>query len=449
MVAALLGVCALCALSSPRAAGQNLLGDPGFERYRFDKARGGFVPTADAAWREITLGIGSVTFDASDWTAPPEMKAERPLGFSPGARHPEGVGPHQNRGRLLLEQDVVRPDLFQAGPLYEAWVWLGGAGNDDDTRDDLKEEEGGWEISFYDTADPSAWKDGDAIETHRATMDFPGKPKSFVRVSGYGRIPEGTKGCRVRVWATTWWKLVDGVDYDTEVALDNAHFGLLPSPNLLVNGDFEQDTREGEFRGWQRPAKWPFPKNGLEPLDVNDIYAVKPNWGHNFDHGPYLPFRGGHWAYGYNTFLRGWQDDAFTFSQEVAYDAPPGTPLTLMFYWPQNTAQPDKRPQLRDLGGRINLVVTYLDGDKLIDKDELAVRWPVASNPKNTCRYDQNAPMAYNPRFRLVPPPGTNRIGLNVSCEAHLPYQEGRSHVTFAVDDFYLGLAGSDPGDRK
>jgi hypothetical protein len=447
-LAALLAVtCGLCALSYPLGAGENLLRDPGFEQHRLDEAKRCFVPTPDASWREITLGVGSVTFDASEWAAPAEMKAERPLGFSPGARRPEGAGPDRNRARIILVQDVVRPDLFETGPLYEAWVWLAGAGKDDETGDDYRDEAGGWEIVFYENTGVSSWKEEQAIERHSAAMDFPNEPKSFVRVSGYGRIPKGAKGCRMRVWASTWWKLVDGVEYDTEVAIDNAHFGLLASPNLLVNGDFEQDTYEGEFRGWQRPAAWPFPSNELEPLDINDIYDVKPHWDHNFDHGPYLPFRGGRWAYGYNTYLRGWREDAFTFSQEVTYDAPPSTPLTLMFYWPQNTAEASKSHQLREIGGRISLVVTYLDGDKLVDKEQFELRWPVASNPNNTCRYDQNAPMAYNPRFRLVPPAGTKRVGLNVSCQAFMPYQDGRSHVTFAVDDFYLGLAESGAGN--
>ena len=90
--------------------GENLLRDPGFEDYQLD-ARGFYVLPEKAAWKEITLGKASVQFDAGTWKAPPDMLRERPLGFSPGTTGFEGMGPEQNKGRIILEQDIVGPEL--------------------------------------------------------------------------------------------------------------------------------------------------------------------------------------------------------------------------------------------------------------------------------------------------------------------------------------------------
>ena len=98
-------------------AGENLLSDPGFERYKHDESRGVYVPGPDAAWKELAMGRGSVCFDASSWSAPLAMVAQQPLGFSPGAEGEsfEGNGPDQKSGRIILQQDVVNPEALKAG----------------------------------------------------------------------------------------------------------------------------------------------------------------------------------------------------------------------------------------------------------------------------------------------------------------------------------------------
>ncbi len=415
---------------------RNLLADPGFEEYRLDP-RGFYRLEEGAAWREITLGRGSVQFDASGWTAPPEMTRERPLGFSPGTTGFEGLEPDRNTGRIILEQDVVDVDLADhAGSLYEAWIWLAGAGRDDDNGPDRKEEAGGWEIFFYDNADPATWREKNAVEYHQASMDFYGEPYHFVPVSGFGRIPENARAFRMRVWATTWGNASGPSDFDTEVAVDNAHFAVVDAPNLLINGDFELDDRAGEMKGWRRPAAWPFSRNSLKPRDIDNAYSE------NFDHGIFRPFYGGRWSYGYSTYLDGWPRDAFTFSQFVDYDLPESTPLILTFNWIQNVSEGSKTPQLRIVGTEIELVVEYLQADRRISADAFHVNWPTPANPGSVGRYDQNAGRPYNPRFRLDPPAGTDRIGLHVSFVVNMPYRDGFAHVLSAIDDFWLGPAG-------
>ena len=158
LAVAVIGVLAVLLTPQQAEAWQNVLKDPGFEEYKLDP-RGFYLPTPDAPWQEITLGRGSTQLDINDWRAPEEMIEERPLGFTPGTTKYEGDGPEQNTGRILLEQHILGPDLATAaGKFYEAWVWLGGAGNDDDRGSDQKEEAGGWEISFFDNADPSTWR---------------------------------------------------------------------------------------------------------------------------------------------------------------------------------------------------------------------------------------------------------------------------------------------------
>lgn len=413
---------------------ENLLKDPGFEAYRLDP-RGFYVPRDDSGWQEIAFGRGSVQFDASQWKAPEDMKRERPLGFSPGTTGFEGQGPEQNTGRLTLQQDIVKPDLFgKPGQKYEAWVWLGGGGKDADTNIDRADEAGGWEIYFYASDDPSTWKESEALEYHQIKKDFFGEPGSFVKLAGLGSVPTGTRGIRMRVWATTWAQSAMGA-YGTEVALDNAHFAIVDTENMLINGNFEFDSRPGEFKGWQRPAAWPFPQNGMEPLDINNAY------GDNFDHGGFRPFYGNRWAYGYTTYLRGWHNDAFTFSQFVDYDLPADTPLMLTFYWIQAAAQPGKAFNMRYIGTRVEVVVEYLKGREKLGAEGFLCTWPVPPKSANTCRYDHNNESAHAPWFHLEPPRGTERVGLHVNFIVDMPYHPDWSLMTGAVDDFFLAPA--------
>jgi len=134
----------------------------------------------------------------------------------------------------------------------------------------------------------------------------------------------------------------------------------------------------GDFWGWDRPAVWPFAKNGIVPMDINGLF------GDYFDHGGYRPFFGGARTYGYNTYLNGWLDDAFTFSQTVAWSAPPGTPVILTFYWLQDVANRDSRWQLRQNTAQVELIVEYLNASsQAIGLDVRVVDWPVASHPAN------------------------------------------------------------------
>jgi hypothetical protein len=424
-------------------AWENLLGDPGFERYRLDESRGVYVPAQNAVWQEFAMGRGSVTFDAGSWKAPEDMLAEQALGFSPGADGAsfEGMGSDQKSGRIIFQQDVVNPEALKQGGDYEAWVWIGGARNDDETQTDRKDEIGGWEVYFYGDPNPANWQESNALECHTATLDYHGEAESFVRVSGFGYMPVGTKGVRMRVWASAWASAAGGGKYDTKVAIDNAHFAPMRSSNLLVNGNFELDEKPGDLVGWLRPAFWPFPDQGYDPIDINDVY------GPGFDHGKHRPYFGYRWAYGYATYLSGWVDDTLTMTQYVDYEARKGTPLSLMFYWLQNTAQADRTAQLRENVSEVQLVVQYFNEATELGLEQFDVKWPVASNPKNRCRYDQNAAVAYNPRFRLLPPDGTTRVGLHVSFHIRMSYREGWSHVATAVDEFYLGFE-EDPKRR-
>jgi len=413
-------------------AWENLLKDPGFEEYQLDP-KGFYFLDKDAGWKEITLGINSVQFDAGTWNAPPEMLRERALGFSPGTTGFEGMGVGQNKGRIILDQDIVKPGIFTSEEqYYEAWIWLAGGGHDNDNGPDRKEETGGWEICFYGNDDASTWQESNAIEHHGVTMDFFGERNTFVRLPGFGKIPANTKGLRMRVFGTTWASASQPARYETEVAIDNAHFAIIGAPNMLLNGDFEMDDREGELKGWIKPAAWPFPRSGLKPRDIVNAY------GENFDHGTYRPFYGARWTYGYTTYLDGWPRDAFTFSQFAKYDLPPGTPLTLMFNWVQNIADGAQAAQLRVVGTNIELVVEYLQGKERLGAKGFRVDWPVPKQPGQVGRYDQNADKAYNPRFYLEPPKGTDRIGLHVNFVVNMPYRDGFRHITSAIDDFWL-----------
>jgi hypothetical protein len=363
------------------------------------------------------------------------MLAERPLGFTPGTKGYEGSEPEQNSGRLLFEQHVLDSSLFtKDGAHYEAWVWLGGGGFDDDNAGDTEDEAGGWEISFFDNTDPATWRETKPIETHSIRKDYWGDRGSFVQIAGYGKIPAGTKAIRMRVWASTWSNSGPR-DYDTEVALDNAHLGIIETPNMLINGDFELDDRVREFKGWRRPATWPFPRNGMEPADVNDAFGGK------FEEGHYRPFFTGKWSYGYTTATNGWTTDAFTFSQRVDNPYPDRTPMMLMFGWIQGVGQGGDA-ELRIIGTKVEIVASYIDEDQhLLGADSFWVDWPVPKGLANVCRYDQNAGQPYCPRLLLNPPAGTRQIGLNVNLMAHTPYKDGWRNLNAAVDDFFLAPA--------
>ncbi len=417
----------------PAWAWENALQDPGFEAYQLDP-KGFYALGEGSAWREITLGKRSVQFNAGTWKAPAEMLRERPLGFSPGTTGYDGPGPEQSKGRIILDQDVTKAGVFSdQEQYYEAWIWLAGSGNDDDSGPDIKDEVGGWEIFFYNNTDTASWTEDTAIEHHGVTKDFFGERNSFVQVSGFGKVPAGTKGLRMRVWGSTWPSAAKPAKHRTEVAIDNAHFAILGSPNMLMNGNFEMDVREGEMKGWTQPAAWPFARSGMKPRDIVNAY------GENFDHGTYRPFYGAKWTYGYTTYLDGWARDAFTFSQSVKYDLPPGTPLLLMFNWVQNIADGAKANQLRIVGTYVELAVEYLKGNERIGAEGFRVDWPVPKGPGCVGRYDQNADTAYNPRFYLQPPKGTERIGLHVNFFVNMPYRDGFVHVSSAIDDFWLG----------
>lgn len=434
------------ALPTAAHAWQNILKDPGFEKYHFDSNVGYYVPDGDADWTEFGFGRASVRFDANGvFTPPAEMTAERPLGFSPGAMGFEGTGATQNTGELIFEQKVIDA-VLPSNATYEAWVWLGGAGNDDTTGFDVKDEWGGWEVKFYNNTNTASWLDNNAIETHSAFFDYYGAPNGWVRVSGYGKVPPGTAGIRMRIFASTWYLPAGPSQQNTKVAVDNAHFAIIGTSNLLVNGNFEADINVADLVGWTRPAECrvavpsecpSFVKDEQIILDFNDVY------GDPFTSGSFRPYTGGTRAYGYGTFIYGaWIDDAFTFSQVVPYSAPEGTPLTFMFYWVQDAAESTKRAQMREHGGQVGAVLQYLD-DSLneISSDEVLANWPAGSNPLNTSQYDHNGGKAYNPRFSVVPPAGTAHVRVNVNVMTHLLFDPSLSHVQYVVDDFWLGYA--------
>ncbi len=425
----------LLALATPASAWDNLLQDPGFERYHWHEGIGSYVPDQDAAWTEIGIGRSSVVFDASSWTAPPDMTAERPLGFSPGTTGYEGTAAIQNSGAILLQQDIIHPAIA-AGGQFEAWVWLGGAGLDNNTAIDNKEEEGGWDIYFYGDPNPANWNTGNALEHHVVYMDYPGAAQGFTRVSGFGRIPTNAVGVRFQARCHAWYKGGSAGNYGTQVAIDNAHFAVVRAPNLLVNGNFELDTPSSRFVAWNRPAAWPFPNNTQNPpIDLRNTY------GDNIDWGTFRPYWGGSHAYGYETYVYGaWIYDGFSFSQTVNLTQPPGTPLTYNYWWLQDTAQSSKRAQLRNVGGRITSVIEYLNsGNSLISQQTFVENWPVGSHPANTCISDTNAGKPFNPYYRLVPPAGAAQVRVNVHVLTRLNYDPNLALTAHLVDDFYLG----------
>lgn len=426
------------ALAAP-PVGVNLLEDPGFERYEFVSQSGGYyVPAPNAAWVEKGNGRGSVRYDENDWTVPPEMARERPLGFTPATTGYQGSALTQSKGLILLEQDITDPDRIPSGLPYEAWIWMGAAGADDDsTNINLKEEEGGWTAFFYDNNNTALWRDNNAMETHVERFDFWGKPGSYVRISGIGVVPPGTRGVRFRIEATTWNAGTVPQDHGTRVAIDNAWFGI-PNANLLQNGDFEQDSFPVEFKHWQIPDTWWASPGTFTPIDINGFTD-------NYDHGNFRPYFGGKYAYGYAQVINNWLLDAYSFGQDVNVTIPPGSELAFSYYWFANVKLDDNFALRRPLVW-VDVGFEYRDGTTILRTDEMHIDFPIASNSANNSRFDQNADKAYNPQLRLLPPDGTNQIGVHVRVFLNC-FPAAENLFGQSVDDFSLRIAGkSSPG---
>ncbi len=126
----------------------------------------------------------------------------------------------------------------------------------------------------------------------------------------------------------------------------------------------------------------------------------------------------------------------------MTYDKSAGAPLLLTCNWVQNTPKMGDAVQFREgAGSHLDFVLQYFKGEKELKHERLEARWPVAANPENRCGLDYNPWIAYNPRFEVTPPKGTDRIRVNVHFWVDMEHRDGRSHVAAAVDDFYLGLA--------
>lgn len=434
-------VCGLLLVSSvPIHASTNMLGDPGFERYTFNNGVGYYVPANDAVWQEVGLGQASVRFNAGGWSAPTEMTSERPPGFSPGAAGYEGQGATQNSGVLMMQQDVVAPELLQAFKPYEAWVWLGGAGNDNSPAGpDTREEFGGWTIFWYANPNTADWTDQNAFQVHSAKLDFWGQPNSFVRVSGRGKVPLSAQGFRFRVEAHTWALTAPTQPLGTQVALDNAHFGLIEAPNLLTNGDFELDAFDAQFAGWNRPdVYWSWPTSTLVPLNLETLWFGSLGQ-YNYNTGRYYPFFGDRYTYGYDSYLHGAVNNAFTFGQRVNVNVPAGAQMVFSCYWGQGTNNSGSIMDLRRPLGRLEVKVEYLNGANSLGVTTINPAWPVAQNAANNNRYDQNGDRFFHVRRTLTPPNGTNQIGVYVRVEANCA-QPPAEIFRQVVDDFVLSF---------
>lgn len=418
----------LCIIAlSALAADNNLLDDPGFERYEYNAALGHYIPQSNAAWREYGFGVNSVRFNANTFTAPPEMLRERPLGFSPGAEGYTGSGPNDNRGTIYLEQDIVgTPIYYLTGLEYQAWVWLGGAGNDDDVTLDRKEETGGITVQFYGNTDTATWRAATPLATHSRLLNYWGPPNGWVLVSMIGTVPGGALGARITVEGRTWNVGQPG-NYNTRVAVDNAHFGRA-NYNILLNGDFEADAAFGQFLAWTRPDPYfsAFP-GAFSPINKGDLNDP--------------PFHGGRWTPGYSAYLNGWIIDALSFGQEQNINIPDGAELALSCYWSITTKGGIADTEIRRPFSWIDMHVQYKSGtvsnSPVLRTDALTANWPVPSNPNNNQRRDFNANTVYHPQFRLLPPNGTRRVGVHVrlwiNCSPH-----ASELVDIAIDDVSL-----------
>lgn len=431
-------ICLLALASQSAWSLGNFIVDPGFERYHYDNGMGCYLPDATAAWTEYGYGTGSVLINASTWTAPAEMSAEAPLGFSPGGGGFTGEAYGQNRGVLYLYQDITTATALPLAREYEAWVWLGGAGRDNDNVNgpDHKEERGGWMIYWYDNKDTSSWNDNNAMEIHKSEREYNGSPNSFVRIYGSGMVPLYAQGFRFYAYALSWVgdKPVDGVD--TQVALDNAYYGIPPN-SLLYNGSFEEDTAVGEFRGWAHPDPW---------FDVPDTIEVGNQLmaaGYEF----LLPYRPRAKCYGYDAFSHGWLQGAFSFGQEADVSGyGEGSSYELTFYWHQNTRNDAKTDSLRRPMARVNVGLAYLDAQaNVINSESQTVVWPYSSGQGNSSNYDNNNNTAYNHRISVNPPAGSKRIGVHIELRTNAyPYAPDTLFL-HGIDEVQLRMVNAMP----
>jgi hypothetical protein len=209
----------------------NLLKDPGFEKYHLDR-RGFYRPGPDSKWIEVAMGRGSVQMDMNGWEAPEQMVREHPLGFTPATTGYEGEGPEQNTGRIIMQQDVLLPDVVTGkNQFYEAWVWLGGGGRDDDNNGDREDEAGGWELFFYGDDKPSAWTEDKALEHHQ--MSRPG-----------GRPAKPMNGPASIRWSR--WTTRTLQSSARRTCLSTATLNWTTAPASSKAGS---DRRHGRFRG--------------------------------------------------------------------------------------------------------------------------------------------------------------------------------------------------------
>lgn len=393
--------------ASPSWSIENLLDDPGFERYHYDSGLGCYVPNADSPWKEYGYGIGSVRNNGVVWTAPEEMARERPLGFTPSGGGYTGPSLGQNRGVLYWRQDVIDPAKIVWGRDYEAWVWLGGLRRDNDTATsgDSKEERGGWRILWYDNTNTASWTEENALQIHMVEREFHGAAGQFVRLYGWGLTPILSRGFRFEAFARSWTGDPPGISPDTRVAIDNAHYGILPY-KLNNNPQFEDDVVPGSFVGWTRPDPW---------FNLPDTLAPQ---GQLMPQGyKYLrPYRPQARAYGYFSYFQGWINGGFSFGQNVNIASfPAGSEFGFSFYWYQNSTNPHRAEILRRPMARVRLGLECLSaaGAALHTHQEV-VTWPYSTGNGNTSSYDNNNNQAYCHYVPLRPPAGTTTIAMHI-----------------------------------
>jgi len=419
-------------------AGPNLLQDPGFEEFTWDSENRHYGRNPGAPWYFRDGWQASLRFNANSylqWNAPEQMINERPLNLSPGTEGYEGNDPDQNRGSIGLVQDIPNPDLSPGDP-YEAWIWLGGSGADNDDGDGRADEEGGWRIFFYDNPYTWTWNDENAIAEHRAIFDYYGPPWNFVQITGEGVIPPNTQGVRFRVEAVTWEPTRPG-RYGTKVAVDNAYFGTA-GPNLLRNGGFDYDHPVGAFLDWTHPDAWQTDPGGVEPLNVDRAHQLE------FSDPILLPYVQGGRSYGYIPYLMGWLTDSWTFGQEVDVTIPDGSELALSWYWVLATKFDRANIDMRRNPAWVEATVEYKNGDTVLGQDFCRGFWPSPSHPDNVDPDDFNCRKAINYRYQLFPPSGTNRIGVHGRVVLNMdPIPSDL--VDFGVDDFNLRVVATPP----
>lgn len=417
-------------------AGANLLLDPGFERYRYHSELGYYVPAATAVWTEYGYGAGSVRFDAGGWAAPAEMTRQAPLGFSPGGGGYTGSAPGQNRGTLYLRQDLVGLNNVVQGQDYEAWVWLGGAGRDDNQLGELDgtEERGGWRILWYSNTDTANWREDNVLAVHKAELEHYGPANSFVLVYGSGLTPFGAVGMRFEAFAFSWVGDPPWYEVDTRVAIDNAYYGRV-NHNLVRSGNFEEDVEPGDFVGWRHPDPWWGIADTLPPY--NQLMPV----GYEY----LLPYKPRARAYGLDVHFQGWVDGAFTFGQQIDVSAyPDGSEFALTFYWHQNSRNPHEADILRRPMARAYAGVECKAADaRVLQTIRETVVWPVSGNPANTSPYDTNDNLAYNHRVPIRPPAGTAALDIHMVLETNADPWPGKALWLHCIDDVFLRVVST------